>query len=40
MKKKKCTTYGFVYDEAEGLPDNWICPDCGVGKEVFLEIVS
>ena len=40
---------GFIYDEAEGLPDegiapgtawddvpeDWVCPDCGVGKEDF-----
>lgn len=21
----------------EDLPDTWICPDCGVGKELFEE---
>lgn len=20
------------------LPDDWVCPDCGAGKEDFLEI--
>ena len=52
MKKWKCVVCGFVYDEAEGLPDDgipagtpwsaipedWICPDCGVGKEDFEMI--
>lgn len=22
----------------EDLPDDWVCPDCGVGKEMFSEI--
>ena len=22
----------------EGLPDDWVCPTCGVGKELFEEI--
>ncbi|MBQ1656053.1 MAG: rubredoxin [Bacteroidales bacterium] len=36
-----CTVCGHVYDEAvEGvpfdkLPDDWVCPLCGVGKELF-----
>ncbi|HSG27365.1 MAG TPA: rubredoxin [Candidatus Krumholzibacterium sp.] len=21
----------------EDLPDNWICPECGVGKDLFEE---
>ncbi|HHY61568.1 MAG: rubredoxin [Bacillota bacterium] len=21
----------------EDLPDDWVCPDCGVGKELFEE---
>ena len=21
----------------EDLPDNWVCPECGVGKEFFEE---
>ena len=49
MKKWKCIVCGFIYDEAEGLPnegieagtawddipDDWVCPDCGVGKSDF-----
>lgn len=45
----KCTICGWVYDEAEGCPDegiaggtrwedvpeSWICPECGVGKNDF-----
>lgn len=48
-KKYICLVCGFVYDEAEGWPDDdippgtrwqdvpedWYCPDCGVGKEDF-----
>ena len=53
-KKYQCIICGFVYDEAEGLPnegilagtawddilDDWLCPECGVGKADFemLEI--
>ena len=49
MKKWECVVCGFIYDEAEGLPDegiepgtawnnvpeDWVCPDCGVGKDDF-----
>jgi rubredoxin len=48
-RKYECVVCGFIYDEAEGLPDegippgtrweelpdDWLCPDCGVGKEDF-----
>jgi rubredoxin len=48
-KKYKCITCGWIYDEAEGLPDegiaagtlweavpdDWVCPDCGMGKSDF-----
>ena len=36
-----CTICGYIYDEAkEGvpfaqLPDTWVCPLCGLGKDVF-----
>ncbi|MCH5173583.1 MAG: rubredoxin [Bacteroidales bacterium] len=36
-----CTICGHEYDEAaEGvpfneLPEDWVCPVCGVGKELF-----
>jgi len=41
MKIFICSICGYRYDEsAEGvafadLPDDWECPDCGVGKENF-----
>ena len=48
-KKYKCNTCGWIYDEAEGLPEegiaagtrwedvpeDWVCPDCGMGKSDF-----
>ncbi|HJB26960.1 MAG TPA: rubredoxin [Firmicutes bacterium] len=51
MKKYVCTVCGYVYDEAEGapdqgiaagtafadLPDDFVCPLCGVGKDMFEE---
>ncbi len=44
MAKWECDICGYVYDEeVEGipfakLPEDWTCPDCGVGKEDFSEI--
>ena len=52
MRKWQCIVCGFIYDEAEGLPEegidpgtawndipeDWVCPDCGVGKEDFEMI--
>ncbi len=49
MKKYVCDVCGYVYDPAEGdpdngiepgtafedLPDDWVCPLCGVGKDQF-----
>ena len=42
MKKYVCTVCGHVYDPAENnnvsfddLPDDWVCPVCGVGKDQF-----
>jgi rubredoxin len=49
MEKWECLVCGYVYDPAEGdpdngvepgtpfeaLPDDWICPDCGAGKDMF-----
>jgi rubredoxin len=49
MDKYKCTVCGYVYDPAQGDPDNsvpagtpfdqipdtWVCPVCGVGKDLF-----
>lgn len=52
MSKFECTVCGYVYDPAEGdpdngikpgtpfsdLPDDWVCPDCGVGTDSFEEM--
>ncbi|MDN5344876.1 MAG: hypothetical protein PWQ18_988 [Clostridia bacterium] len=49
MGKWSCTACGYVYDPAEGDPENgvapgtafadlpgdWVCPNCGLGKENF-----
>lgn len=46
MKKYRCLMCGHIYDEAkesvkfEDLPDDWTCPMCGVGKDLFEEIVE
>ena len=51
MKKFVCSVCGYVYDPAQGDPDNgvaagtafadvpegWVCPLCGVGKDMFNE---
>ena len=47
--KYVCTACGYIYDPANGDPDNgidagtefkdlpedWVCPVCGVGKDMF-----
>lgn len=41
MKKYRCTICGHIYDDAkenikfEDLPEDWVCPKCGVPKELF-----
>ena len=41
MAKYKCSVCQWVYDEEkEGkkfdeLPEDWTCPICGVGKDMF-----
>ena len=49
MKRYVCDVCGYIYDPAEGDPDNgvdagtgfdalpedWICPVCGAGKDDF-----
>ena len=44
MKKFVCTVCGYEYDQAEhdnvafeDLPDDYVCPLCGVGKDQFEE---
>lgn len=36
-KKFKCDICGYVY-EGESLPEDYVCPLCGVGAEHFVEI--
>lgn len=52
MKKYQCDVCGYVYDPAEGDPDNgiapgtpfeslpeeWVCPLCGEGTEIFSAL--
>ncbi|MFC1808750.1 rubredoxin [Candidatus Omnitrophota bacterium] len=42
MEKYKCTVCGWIYDPAENnnvafadLPEDYICPECGAGKDMF-----
>ncbi|MDR1740602.1 MAG: rubredoxin [Synergistaceae bacterium] len=42
MKKYVCDVCGYVYDPAseggvdfDSLPNDWVCPVCGVGKDQF-----
>ncbi len=42
MEKYVCTVCSYVYDPAENdnvpfeqLPDDYVCPLCGVGKDMF-----
>ena len=41
MKKYVCTVCGWVYDGEipfEQLPDDYVCPLCGVGKDQVEEV--
>ena len=45
MDKYICSVCGYVYDPVENnnvefmdLPDDWVCPECGVGKDSFEKI--
>ena len=42
MSKYQCIVCGYIYDPKENqniafhdLPDTWVCPECGVGKDQF-----
>lgn len=44
MKEYVCTVCGYVYDPSENnnvsfedLDDGYVCPLCGVGKDMFEE---
>ena len=44
MAKYRCTVCGYIYDDEvenvkfEDLPDDWKCPLCGVGKDLFENV--
>lgn len=44
MNKYRCTLCGYIYDEAvenvkfEDLPEDWTCPLCGAGKDLFEKV--
>ncbi len=44
MKKYRCKICGYIYDEAvekvkfSELDETWVCPLCGVSKEMFEEV--
>ena len=46
MDKYVCLACGYVYDEEveevrfEELPDSWVCPACGVGKDMFELVIE
>ncbi|MEW6534178.1 MAG: rubredoxin [Candidatus Auribacterota bacterium] len=45
MKQYRCILCGWIYDPAEhnnvdfnDLPEDFVCPECGAGKEDFEEV--
>ena len=44
MSRYECTVCGHIYDEEvegvkfEDLPEDWVCPLCGVGKDMFKKV--
>jgi len=45
MKKYVCDACGYIYDPMtndnvafEDLPEDWVCPECGVGKDLFSPL--
>jgi len=45
MQKYQCMACGWIYDPAdnngiafEDLPEDFVCPECGVGKDMFEPI--
>ncbi|HOV10937.1 MAG TPA: flavin reductase [Bacteroidales bacterium] len=45
QKKYKCCVCGYIYDDNveaikfNELPDDWVCPLCGAGKDAFIEVL-
>ena len=47
MKKYRCIVCEWVYDPAENggvdfndQPDDYVCPECGAGKDQFEEVTE
>ena len=44
MDKYKCVACGYIYDDAVeatkfvDLPEDWVCPLCGVPKSAFVKV--
>ena len=44
MARYQCTLCGWIYDDADqkvpfdSLPDDWVCPVCGVSKDMFNPV--
>lgn len=45
MEKWECEVCGYIYDPKkedkvpfQELPADWVCPQCGVGKEQFSRM--
>ena len=44
MDKYKCVACGYIYDDAveevkfADLPEDWVCPLCGVPKSAFVKV--
>ena len=42
--KYKCIACGYIYDDENedvkfvDLPEDWVCPLCGVGKDMFQVV--
>jgi len=37
-KAYKCNVCGYIAEDFENLPDDWVCPVCGVGKDMFSPL--
>lgn len=44
MQKYECLVCAYIYDPKEhdnvsfdDLPQDWVCPVCGVGKDQFVQ---
>lgn len=46
MDKYVCLACGYIYDDEveevkfEELPENWVCPACNVGKDMFELVIE